>query len=378
MKFILKIFFVLTLLSCMFISKIPIQNIFADDSKSIRFTSSLDSTNQAPGGKLKFKVCATANLNYIISAFKFNLNFDDSQLTYKDIQAYDIISAEHFKLRNENGSMVAIYLEDQEGMKMEKDKFTPLFEITFIVNENIDYDLVDLECNVDCAFDSDCQEIAVSNEMDQRLTVTKALPKDSSLISLIPSSGNLSPEFNSDITNYSVDVDSSVDSITFEALPADETSTVKINKKNLGSQGSTTEISISVTTSDKISSTVYSVSVNRLPKNSQVKEATVGASNSNKVSASKSSTSSKVSTNSNGSNNSNNNKSVSSMAASKEAAGATVKNVSEKKSVNPYTEIGHNIVMRKNSFDVYLMFVLMCCCIGAAIFLIKKNKVGRK
>ena len=76
----------------------------------------------------------------------------------------------------------------------------------------------------------------------------------------------LSPAFSSDITKYSVEVPYSKSTMEFEAIPLDQEATVKANRKTLKSAGTPTDINLTVTSADKKSKKVYTVTVNRLSK----------------------------------------------------------------------------------------------------------------
>ncbi len=375
MKILSKIFLFLLLLSSMPLTIFNNNYTLADETNSILFSSNLDCSTQAPGGKVKFEVFATSKNLTTLSTFRININFDDSKLYYKNIKASDLITSGTFKLKESPGSITAIYLESKSGLKLESEKVTSLFEITFSSDENIDYDLINISASVDFAIDSNYQPANISNSMDQSLIISRPLPANSSLQALIPSCGNLVPEFNPDITNYYVDVESDVDSITFDAIPTDDDSIVKINKKKLGKQGSSTEIDITVNASDRSSSTVYCVNVNRLTTSSEANSVSSAskASTSSKNSASKASTatSSKSSKSSSSSNKSSNLSSN-----TNKANKANSENTDS--SQNPYTQIGHNLIMRENSFNIFLLFILMIVCLVCAALLIKKNYTKKK
>ena len=394
MKSLLKIFLIPIIIINLLVASGTCFKSYADEERSISFTSTIDSNHQAPGGKIKLKIYSQSNFDDNISAFRLYLSFDNSRLSYKGIKVSDAMDDGRFKLREENGSIVAIFLEDKQGLKAEKDKITSLFEVDFSISEDVMYDSTNIEAYVDSALDSNCNDINIYNSLNQNITISSPLPADTSLKSLSPNSGTLTPDFDSNITNYSIDVDSSIDSITFDAIPVDPAAIVKINKKSLGKQGSTTEISITVTSPDKNSSTVYSVNVNRLLKETTVSatESSKSASASTSSKKTSSSNSNTASSNSKTANSSSSKSASSSASSSKKSASASssstkpssnqqiksVKSSSSESNKNPYTEIGHNLVMKKNSFDVFLMFILMCVCIFAAIFLFKRNDLNKK
>ena len=95
------------------------------------------------------------------------------------------------------------------------------------------------------------------------------LSPDAKLSSLTVTSGSLQPAFSSDVANYTVDVATSVTSVTVTAQPQDAGATVSINGQtttsqsvSLGAPGSSTPIPIVVTALSGSQNT-YIVTVNR-------------------------------------------------------------------------------------------------------------------
>jgi hypothetical protein len=97
------------------------------------------------------------------------------------------------------------------------------------------------------------------------------LSPDAKLLSLMVNPGPLQPAFSSDGTNYTVDVSTSVASVTVAAQPQTAGATVNINGQattnrsvTLGAAGSTTVVTI-VVTAVSGSQNTYTVIVNRAP-----------------------------------------------------------------------------------------------------------------
>ncbi len=89
-----------------------------------------------------------------------------------------------------------------------------------------------------------------------------SLNSDAKLLSLNPSEGELNEEFSSDKYSYTMNVPYSVKSLSFDCTVSDG-ATYKVNRKNLGSGGSTTDFKITVTSADGKNKTEYIVSVTR-------------------------------------------------------------------------------------------------------------------
>ena len=85
---------------------------------------------------------------------------------------------------------------------------------------------------------------------------------EAKMLSVVPSEGALNENFSSDIYSYTMSVPYSVKSLSFDCTVSDGAS-YKVNRKNLGSGGSTTDFKITVTSEDGKSKTEYVISVTR-------------------------------------------------------------------------------------------------------------------
>ena len=90
---------------------------------------------------------------------------------------------------------------------------------------------------------------------------------DARLLSLVPSSGALTPDFDSAQFSYNVTVPYEVTSMTFTAQPV-EGASYRVNRKNLGAGGSDTLFTITVTAEDGETKNLYQVTVYREEKGS--------------------------------------------------------------------------------------------------------------
>lgn len=91
------------------------------------------------------------------------------------------------------------------------------------------------------------------------------LSADAWLLSLKPATGTLSPSFDPEVLDYTLTVPYEVTTMTFEAQPV-EGASYRVNRKNLGSGGSDTLFTITVTAEDGAHKTVYQVTVHRSEK----------------------------------------------------------------------------------------------------------------
>lgn len=88
---------------------------------------------------------------------------------------------------------------------------------------------------------------------------------EAALLALEPSEGQLEPAFDPERVDYQVTVPFSVTAMTFFAQPS-AGATCKVNRKNLGAGGTTTEFLLTVTAEDRKTRTVYRVAVTREAK----------------------------------------------------------------------------------------------------------------
>ena len=96
------------------------------------------------------------------------------------------------------------------------------------------------------------------------------LSQDTRLLSLLPETGQLVPEFEPGILEYSLTVPYEVTAMTFSAQPA-EGASCRVNRKNLGAGGSATLFLLTVTAEDEESKRVYQVTVHRQEKEEEEK-----------------------------------------------------------------------------------------------------------
>ena len=96
------------------------------------------------------------------------------------------------------------------------------------------------------------------------------LSQDTRLLSLLPETGQLVPEFEPGILEYSLTVPYEVTAMTFSAQPA-EGASCRVNRESLGAGGSDTLFRITVTAEDGETQRVYQVTVHRQEKEEEEK-----------------------------------------------------------------------------------------------------------
>lgn len=109
------------------------------------------------------------------------------------------------------------------------------------------------------------------NEKTYFVTVNRLGTNNANLSNLTVTPGSLQPAFNANTLNYTVDVNSTVGSVTVTATKADANATVFINEVlgtsrtiNLPAAPSSTEVNVQVIAQDGTTTKTYVVDVNRL------------------------------------------------------------------------------------------------------------------
>ncbi|MBQ6856810.1 MAG: cadherin-like beta sandwich domain-containing protein, partial [Lachnospiraceae bacterium] len=90
---------------------------------------------------------------------------------------------------------------------------------------------------------------------------------------LTPPVGELKPAFDPNIYEYTLEVPFTYQSLEWDAIPCDDAA-VRVNRKNLGAGGSTTDFFFTVTASDNKTKAIYTVHVTRLKKGSATAQQT--------------------------------------------------------------------------------------------------------
>lgn len=99
---------------------------------------------------------------------------------------------------------------------------------------------------------------------DYRIRVTRsAASSDSTLSSLVPSAGTLSPSFSSNVTSYRLTLPSNVSSVSFTAKKSDYRASVQIPSSVTVNSGETVSVNIIVTAENGTTKTTYNVRITR-------------------------------------------------------------------------------------------------------------------
>ena len=190
------------------------------------------------------------------------------------------------------------------------------------------------------------------------------------LISLAPPAGTLVPDFDPDILDYTLEVPFEYTTLNFEAVPV-EGASVRVNRKNLGSGGSTVDFTFTVTAADNSTKAVYIVAVTRLEKEAAPEEEEKSTTSGSSGSKSNSASSSKGSSNAAASAGQSEPPSAESSAIENTAASNTDTTAP---TIYIYPETGTNQTADRL---ITAAIVLLSVCIGVGIACVLQSRFGK-
>ena len=204
-----------------------------------------------------------------LSAFVLFVDYDPADI----VQARAAMAGAHLYTSEQDGRLTVVCAAKQGHSLSETGTLT----LTFRTSEETLSETLPLRLTVADAASDQAQSLLDAPEIHApEIPFLPDPAADSSLLSLTPPVGTLVPAFNPEIFHYTLEVPFSSASLVFDAVPADG-ATVRVNRKNLGSGGSTVDFSFTVTAEDGVTQSVYTVSVTRLAKESA---ATAGSTSS--------------------------------------------------------------------------------------------------
>ena len=241
-----------------------IQNGLAYNDDTLDMNLHCDNSSPASGEEF------TVSLNFLpsesinVSAYRLKVNFDSAKIAYKGL--YSNVNNDDFYSYISGGNLTILYVTSENGVNIRASNSTTVVELNFKVLSSCDIGTSQISAKIDGLCDYDAVAIPLPEIDPITVNVTQSGEGNCDLAALSASEYQLVPAFSSDITNYSVEVPYSKSTMEFEAAPSDENATVKVSRKTLKSAGTSTDINLTVTSADKKSKKVYTVSVNRLSK----------------------------------------------------------------------------------------------------------------
>ncbi len=231
--FVLMLFFVISF------------TVYADEGISAR----LSGESYKAGDTVKVTVNVPENQN--TAAFLLEVYYDSEKLSFKKT---DNLSSCYMKSSDKDGS-VSIAALAKSGV-FSGDAFSLSFKLLDDSEEN------EIELAFRDLVDSNGEKSAEDLNCSLAVKPYEKPSGECELKKLVPSEGELNEEFSSDKYSYTMSVPYSVKSLSFDCTVSDG-ATYKVNRKNLGSGGSTTDFKITVTSADGRNKTEYIVSVTR-------------------------------------------------------------------------------------------------------------------
>lgn len=219
------------------------------------------------GTPFNYNVYLTNNTYENISAFRLKLCFDNKNLECKGINVGEETEKSQFKYNIEPGLITIIYLSADYPYVLSNERAAEMFSIKFTVLKSANPGQTFLDAKVDGMVNHDIESILLNSIKTESVNIIEDPVYSCTLSSLDLSEADIYPEFSAQITNYSAEVDSSVNSVEVYAKTADENAQLKVNRKSLGKIGSSTDINITVTSADKKSKLVYHIKVKRNERN---------------------------------------------------------------------------------------------------------------
>ena len=301
--------------------------------------------------ELNIQTIFSCEENTNISAFRMRISFDSSKFFYKGL--YSPYSTSDFKTSEKTNLLTVLYVTNERGVKLDANSSTCLFELNFKATSDSSIGDSTFSAAADGVCNYDCTALPCVYIDSINISKINSEPANCNLSSLTAVDCILSPNFSPNITKYVTNVPYSKSSINIIATAEDPTASVKVSRKTLNAAGKSTDINITVMSSDKQSKQVYTVTVNRGTKDSS----------STSKSSTKSSNSTKKSSQSPGKSSSSKNKSANSLS----------ENVTSTDSPNNAA-----LVVKENNFNFPLFFTVSLAIVFILILMLKKRKKSNK
>ena len=229
-------------------------NVMAE-STNHNFSAKINKNAVAMGETIKLTISYSGIGN--IGAFLVSVNYENDLLTFVKGEKESAAINNYLEYNDTGGDTLAVFTS-QKKEKLSGDIVTFYYK----VNDKINVEFIDFNIIISDVVDTNAVEISGETEIITDVVVSQEPSDSSELLELIPSYGKLDKAFSPAVTEYSMSVPYSVKQISFETRGA-EGAVISVNRKNLGSGGSTSKFIITVTAADKVTKTAYTVMVTR-------------------------------------------------------------------------------------------------------------------
>ncbi len=205
------------------------------------------------------------------AAFRLYLNYEADFLTLRSIEAAPGMATSEFRYAVTENEATAVFASLSRSVSLADGVCCTL---VFDVNEDAPVGSTTMTATADQVVATGLEKLPGTNTAGLTAEMARILSSGAVLASLAPSSGELTPVFSPEITEYTLSVPYEVTELTFAAEPADN-ATYRVNRKNLNSAGTPTTYTIKVTSEDGSSVTEYVITATR-----QLKAAAAGSTSS--------------------------------------------------------------------------------------------------
>lgn len=238
--------------------------LFAYSDETLAISIVCDNPYPVSGEEITFSLNFLPSESINVSAYRLKVRFDSSKLSYKGLFSYT--NNDGFKSYTKDNDLTVLFVTSENGINLRAGSVQTMLELNFKVLSSCDIGASEISAVVDGLCDYEAEAIPLPHIDPVTINVVQTGDANCDLATLSLDDYVITPAFSADITAYSVDVPYSKSTIEFNAAPLDDTANVKANRKTLKSAGTTTDVSLTVTSADKKSKKVYTVKVNRLSK----------------------------------------------------------------------------------------------------------------
>lgn len=286
-----------------------------------------------------------------LSAFRLRLSYDESYLTLTAIEPGGSMNSNDSRSHLTAAGAVFVYASTQRPIPLANSECCVF---VFSVHEDAAVGSATVTVSADQLVTRELEKLSETDSADLSVPMARILSDKALLESLVPSAGELTPNFSPHITEYTLQVPYEVTQLTFDAKPKDN-ATVRINRKNLAAAGKPVTFILTVTSENGEAKTEYVVTATRGPKSA------AGSTGSKSTSSKKSSSGSKNTGNT----------------VKENTLGAGAGN-------GGVTQYGNRIIYyNENTYSVFIIGALCAGVCGLAIALVlfarrKENPSGKK
>lgn len=226
------------------------------------FTFSLNKESVSSGDLVKLQINANQTAD-TAAGFRMRVGYDDKILSFVRTETSSQIKSGTMATNSNANPILSVYVCNTDGAAAPALSGN-IISFVFKVKEGVPNGTTHLEVHIDQICNYQAKQLNLNYDESMPLTVEQPVSKSSEayLDALVPSVGKLSPEFSSDVYEYTLQVDYDVRSVEFTA-DVGKNGTVKINRKSLGKAGSKTNIIATVTSEDKKNKAQYIITVER-------------------------------------------------------------------------------------------------------------------